>query len=77
MGRFLREAAGLATLLILGSGCGSSTPTPEKAALSSADAGPNSRLKFKDEYKKMLDKDGKMLFKPSESNKRPPGVPKS
>ena len=38
---------------------------------------PEQHLKYKEEYKKMLGKDGQLLWKPSESKKRPPGIPKS
>jgi hypothetical protein len=74
--RLLLAAIGLAASVILGAGCDSKTPTPAKVT-SSADAGPNKRLKYKEEYKQMLGKDGQLLWKPSESNKRPPGIPKS
>jgi hypothetical protein len=76
LNRSLCAAIGIAGLLTLGTGCGSGTPEPPKD-LTSANAGPNARLKFKDEYKQMLGKDGQLLWKPSESSKRPPGVPKS
>ena len=64
--------AALALLALVGleSGCGKTEApiTPGETVV----AGGNSRIKFKDEYKKMLGKDGKMLFKPSE-RKLPPG----
>ena len=69
-----RSAIGAFVLVFIGSGCGSgsgTTPTEGKV-----DAGPNSRIKFKDEYKKMIGKDGQLLFKPGTSGKRPPGIPK-
>jgi hypothetical protein len=71
--RTIRAAIGLVALIGLGSGCGSNTPAP--APGQPVLAGGNSRIKFKDEYKNMLNNDGKMLWKPSESKKRPPGVP--
>jgi hypothetical protein len=71
--RIACAAIGLFAIVSTGSGCGSNTaaPTPGKAEA----AGGNARIKFKDEYKQMLGKDGKMLFKPAESKKRPEGVP--
>jgi hypothetical protein len=66
----------LAASVILGSGCGQSAAQPEKVG-SSAEAGPNSRLKYKDEYKKMLDNKGQLRWKPTESSRRPEGIPKS
>ena len=49
-------------------------PAPRRRRDNTAIASGNSRIKFKDEYKQMLGKDGKMLFKPSESKKKPAGV---
>ena len=76
MKRSTQAAIGVAASLLLGSGCGSNTPTSTKIN-SSADAGPNARLKFKEEYKQMLGKDGQLLWRPSSTTKRPPGIPKS
>ena len=76
MNRLTKAAVGVAASLLLGSGCGSDTPPPTKIN-SSADAGPNARLKFKEEYKQMIGKDGQLLWKPSSTTKRPPGIPKS
>jgi hypothetical protein len=75
LNRSLCAAIGIAGSLILGAGCGSDTPTPTVAG--PAVAGPNKRIKYKDEYKKMLGKDGQLLWKPSQSSKLPPDVPKS
>jgi len=63
---------GLVIVLGFASGCGSSTPAP--APGQPAIVSGNSRIKFKDEYKQMIGKDGKMLFKPSESKKKPAGI---
>jgi hypothetical protein len=71
--RLIRATIGLFVAVCIGAGCGSNTappPTDSKPAV----AGGNSRIKYKPEYEKMLGKDGKMLFKPSESKKRPDGV---
>ena len=76
MNRLRLAAMGVAASLLVAPGCGSDTGAPTKAT-GSADAGPNARLKFKDEYKKMLGKDGQLKWKPSESAKRPDGVPKT
>jgi hypothetical protein len=74
--RLSRTAIVLVVAVVLGAGCGPSPTPPPGSGNSSADAGPNNRLKYKDEYKKMIGKDGKMLFKPSESSRRPEGIPK-
>jgi hypothetical protein len=72
--RKTRAVIGLVAIVGLGSGCGASGPAPPPPG-QPVIAGGNSRVKFKDEYKKMIGPDGKMLFKPSETNKRPAGVP--
>jgi hypothetical protein len=77
LNRSLRATAGLAALVCILPGCSSSSETggttdPEKQV----QAGPNSRIKFKEEYKKMIGKDGKLLQKPSDYTKRPPGIPR-
>jgi hypothetical protein len=65
-----RPALALLAVVGLGSGCGKTEApnTPGQPVI----AGGNSRIPFKDEYKKMISKDGKMLFKPSD-RKLPPG----
>jgi hypothetical protein len=63
LNRCLRAAMGLVVLMGLGSGCGSEPEAPaSKVELSKV--GGNQRLKFKDEYKNMIGKDGKFLMKP-------------
>jgi hypothetical protein len=69
----VRVAIGLVAVAGLGSGCGSNAPAP--APGQPVVAGANSRIQFKEDYKKMIGKDGKMLWKPSESKRRPAGVP--
>jgi hypothetical protein len=64
-------------LLITTAGCGSNSTTPPAGVGDINTAGGNSRLKYKEEYKQMLGKDGKLLWKPSTTTKRPPGIPKS
>jgi hypothetical protein len=76
LNRCLRAAIGIVALVCLVPGCGSNTADPV-AAGKPVEAGPNSRIKFKEEYKDMIGKDGQLRWKPSESKKRPPGVPKS
>jgi hypothetical protein len=76
MNRFSLAAIGLAISVVLVSGCGQTAAQPEKVG-SSAEAGPNARLKYKEEYKQMLDKNGQLRWKPSESTRRPEGIPKS
>jgi hypothetical protein len=69
--RCLRAAIGLVVLMGLGSGCGSGSEAPaSKVDLSKV--GGNSRLQFKEEYKQMIGKDGKVLMKPGMKN--PPGT---
>ena len=63
-------ALGLLAVVGFGSGCGSNTAAPNTQGQPVV-AGGNSRIKFKDEYKKMISKDGKMLFKPSEKRQPP------
>jgi hypothetical protein len=71
LNRCLRAAIGLVVLMGLGSGCGSGSEAPApKADLSKV--GGNSRLQFKEEYKQMIGKDGKVLMKPGMKN--PPGT---
>jgi hypothetical protein len=72
--RNIRAAIGLFAVGWFGAGCGSNTAPPAIEG-KPAVAGGNSRIPFKEEYKKMIGNDGKMLFKPSESKKRPKGVP--
>jgi hypothetical protein len=76
LNRRLRAAIGLLALVYFVPGCGSNAADPA-AAGKPVEAGPNSRIKFKDEYKDMIGKNGQLKWKPSQSKKRPPGVPKS
>ena len=67
----IRAAIGFVALLCVLAGCdrsNSGAPTPDKPAV----AGGNSRVKFKPEYKKMLDKDGKLPARPSQLKNRAP-----
>jgi hypothetical protein len=70
----LRAAIGLLVLASFAAGCGSNAVDPD-AAGKPVVAGPNNRIKFKEEYKDMIGKDGQLKWKPSQSKKRPPGVP--
>jgi hypothetical protein len=70
----VRTVIGLFAVVWFGSGCGSNAPPPTADGKLPV-AGANSRIKYKDEYKQMLGKDGKMIYKPSESKKRPQGSP--
>jgi hypothetical protein len=63
LNRCLRAAIGLVVLMGLGSGCGREPEVPaSKVDLSKV--GGNARLQFKEEYKKMISRDGKYLGKP-------------
>jgi hypothetical protein len=57
---FRRALIGIIIVMSVGSGCGSNSP-PDPAAPT---AGPNRRIKLKDEYKQAVDKDGHMIMKP-------------
>jgi hypothetical protein len=65
----------LALLALVDSGCGGSSADNPATKGNTVQAAADRRIKFKDEYKKMLGKDGKMLWNPSQSKKRPAGVP--
>jgi hypothetical protein len=55
---------GISLLIGLESGCGSDSG-PEMAVPGKLDdAGPNRRLKIKDEYKQAISKDGRLILKP-------------
>jgi hypothetical protein len=63
LNRYLRAAIGLVVLVGLGSGCGSGSEAPAtKADLSKV--GGNARLKYTDEMKQVIGKDGKVQIKP-------------
>jgi hypothetical protein len=70
----LRAVIGLLVLASVAPGCGSNAVDPE-AAGKPVVAGPNNRIQFKEEYKDMIGKDGQLKWKPSQSKKRPSGVP--
>jgi len=69
-----RSAIVLASLLFLESGCGGSSTESEATKNNTVQAAADRRIKFKDEYKDMVGKDGKMKWNPSQSSKRPPGI---
>ncbi len=64
LNRCLRAAIGLVVLMGLGSGCGSEPEVPASSKADLSKVGGNQRLKFKEEYKQMIGKDGKFLMKP-------------
>jgi hypothetical protein len=72
--RLFRPAIVLSSLVFIECGCGGSTTESEVTKNNTVQAAANGRIKFKDEYKQMLDKDGKMKWNPSTSRKRPPGI---
>jgi hypothetical protein len=72
LNRCLGAAIGLVVLMGLGSGCGSGTEAPPASKVDLSKVGGNSRLQYKEEYKQMIGKDGKMLMKPGMKN--PPGT---
>jgi hypothetical protein len=71
--RTFRALAGLVALVAIGPGCGPNSAPPTEPG-QPVQAGANTRIPFKEEYKQMIGKDGKMLWKPSQSTKRPPGI---
>jgi hypothetical protein len=72
--RSFRPAIVLGSLVFLGCGCGGSISESEATKNNTVQAAADRRIKFKDEYKQMLDKDGKMKWNPSQSRKRPSGI---
>ena len=70
--RGVRSALIVLACIGLGAGCGSGTPAASSSASADdlGEAGPNKRLQFKPEFKKMLGKHGELL------KKRPPNIPK-
>ncbi len=73
----IRAASSWVVVVGLGlglAGCGPKvTPAPPTNL---SDAGPNHRLKFKPEYKKMIGPGGKMLWKPGQPVPKGVRVPK-
>jgi hypothetical protein len=63
LNRCLHAAIGLVVLISLGSGCGGEPEVPA-SKVDISKVGGNQRLQFKDDYKKMISKDGKFLMKP-------------
>jgi hypothetical protein len=61
--RCLRAAIGLVVLMGLGSGCGREPDVPA-SNVDLSKVGGNARLQFKEEYKQMIGKDGRVLMKP-------------
>ena len=74
MTRSSRPVIVLAALVFLQCGCGGSTSESELTKNNTVQAAADRRIKFKDEYKDMIGKDGKMKFNPSQSKKRPSGI---
>ncbi len=60
MSRFHRASLVFSTVLFLGAGCGGPEGPPEATKGNTVQAGADRRVKFKDEYKKMIGPDGKM-----------------
>jgi hypothetical protein len=61
-------------LFCAGPGCLSNSGAPSEPA-KPVQAGADARIKFKDEYKQVIGKDGKLLVNPTDSRKRPPSIP--
>jgi hypothetical protein len=55
---------GCVALLIVSPGCDSGAPPEAGPGGTLGEAGPNRRLKLRDEYKQAIGKDGKMILKP-------------
>ena len=75
MTRSLRLVVVLASLALLESGCGGSITDHPATKDNTVQAAADRRIKFKEEYKKMLEKNPKILSTPSQSRKPPPGIP--
>ncbi len=65
-----RVAIAIAASLLVLPGCNHSETPPPANPSNAAEAGPNKRLKVDEKYKKMLDKNGRPLWKPGQ---KPPG----
>ena len=77
MTRSLRIAVVLSSLAILDSGCGGSSADNPATKGNTVQAAADRRIKFKDEYKKVLEKNPNLFSNPKELNqlkKRPPGT---
>jgi hypothetical protein len=71
--RFLYALMGITILMCFGPGCGSDSPSDAAAQ----GAGPNRRLKLKEEYKQAIDKNGRMIMKPGMKKRVTSAGPKS
>ena len=60
----LAWVAGVAMLISLVPGCGSDAAPESPGPGRLGEAGPNRRLKLKDEYKQAIGKDGRLILKP-------------
>jgi hypothetical protein len=62
--RYVSTLVGLTLLCTIGPGCGSQSSSETTAPGQLGEAGPNQRLRLKEEYKQAIGKDGKMILKP-------------
>jgi hypothetical protein len=69
-----RLAAILGSMVFLEFGCGGSTTDSEATKNNTVQAAADRHIKFKDEYKQMLGKDGKLKWNPSQTKKKPAGI---
>ncbi len=75
MTRCLRPLVFLALLALVDSGCGGSSADNPATKGNTVQAAADRRIKFKDEYKKMLEKNPSIFSKPGQTKIRPPGNP--
>jgi hypothetical protein len=68
LNRCLRAAIGLVVVMGLGSGCGQGEPDVPASKVDFSKVGGNARLKFKEEYKQIIGKDGRVEIKPGMKN---------
>ena len=74
MTRSFRLVVILFSLVFLECGCGGSSNESAVTKNNTVQAAADRHIKFKDEYKEMLGKDGKMKWNPSQTKKRPAGI---
>jgi hypothetical protein len=72
--RSFRLAVIPASLAFLEFGCGGSVTESEATKNNTVQAAADRHIKFKDEYKEMLGKDGKLKWNPSQTKKKPAGI---
>lgn len=66
MNRISHAAIVIAASFLVLPGCGPDAPPPANPA-NAAEAGPNKRFKVDEKFKKMVDKNGRPLWKPGQT----------